>query len=348
MLARGLTVGLAAALSFASVGSGLAADADMKVVREKLAAAPPAKPASFFLFSDTQVSYRHVFTAAEPGIPKLKTPNPRDGRDIPKNVLNISHADAWAYGTNFFSLDILKSGTQDPAGTRNDVPGQTTLFGYGATEAYGLYRGTLSLNKMSGTSYFALPGVVKDVSLSFGFDANTKDTPFGPKKRDVVGGLVFSIDVPIGFLNVATHAYHEWNRNGFAVAPYRDVEFNTVPEFEIVYSIPLDSFFGGLPIKLAGFNNIVMPKGRTSSPNSVKTNLEFLSRTNLVLDVGKLIYDKPGVLDAFVGYQYWRNKFGNDQDFYPGSPAIPRGLIGAAGAGSEEKTFLAGVAIHIN
>ena len=48
--------------------------------------------------------------------------------------------------------------------------------------------------------------------------------------------------------------------------------------------------------------------------------------------MGKLIWDRPGRLDAFVGFQYWLNKFGND----------PRTV-----QGSEEKTFLAGVSIHV-
>src|SRR6476661_7226748 len=108
----------AAILSLAFAGSGLAAE--LGTGRPPLAlieAAPTAAP--IFVFADTQISYRYVFTAAEPGVPSVKSANPSDGRDIPKHVLNISHADAWPYGTNFVSLDILKSGSQDPSGTRN-------------------------------------------------------------------------------------------------------------------------------------------------------------------------------------------------------------------------------------
>jgi hypothetical protein len=310
-------------------------------------AAAQTKEAPFFVFSDTQVGYRHVFTAAEPGIPKLKTADPGDGRDIPKDVINISHANAWAYGTNFLSLDVTVSASQDPAGTRNAVPGQTTLFGYGATDAYGLYRGTLSGNKLTGTQAFVVPGLIKDVSLSYGFDASSKNTPFGPRKRFVVGGLVLSLDVPVGFLNVAIHGSKEWNRNGFAVAPYREVSFDPTPELEIVYSFPLDGLLAGLPLRIAGFNNIVMPKGRTSTPTSVPTTVEFLSRTNLVLDVGKLIWGQPGRIDAFVGFQYWRNKFGNDMAYYNRAVTPSRFSTGFAGAGAEEKTLLTGFSIHV-
>ena len=207
---------------------------------------------------------------------------------------------------------------------------------YGATEAYGLYRGTLSLNALTGTRAFAVPGIIKDVSLAYGFDASSKNTAFGPKKRDVVGGLNFSADVPAGFLNVSVHAYKEWNRNGFNLQPDRDVSFNVVPEFEIVYNFPLA--FTGLPLSLAGFNNIVLPKGRGIRDVSAfafnpPTGLEFLSRTNLVLDLGKLIYDQPNKVDVFVGFQYWLNKFGNVERYNF--------------KGTEEKSFLAGFAFHI-
>lgn len=324
---------LAATLSLAALTPAGAAD-----LGKKAPLAPVEVPSSFFLFSDTQVSYRYQFPAASPGIQIQRPDGSFRTRDIPKNILNISHADAWAYGTNFFSLDILRSGSQYPAGTTNSPGTATNPFfeDFGNTEAYGLYRGTLSLNALTGTKAFVIPGIVKDVSLSYGFDANAQNDAFGSRKRDVVGGLNFSFDVPAGFLNASVHAYKEWNRNGFNIYPNRDTSFDTVPEFEVVYNFPLA--FTGLPLSLAGFNNIVLPKGRGITDQSAfafnpKTGLEFLSRTNLVLDVGKLIYNQPNRVDVFIGFQYWLNKFGNLErvDF----------------KGTEEKSFLAGVAFHI-
>ncbi|WP_043702224.1 hypothetical protein [Methylobacterium sp. 4-46] len=309
-----------------ATGIAMLAQAQAADVPAKAPVAPAPVPDSIFLFADTQVSYRYVFPASEPGIPNRKTADPLDGRGIPKHVLNISHADAWAYGTNFFSLDILKSGSQDPSGYAFPRLGIAT--GIGATEAYGLYRGTLSGNALSSSKAFAIPGVVKDVSISFGADMNSKNTSFGSEKRLMVAGVSFAFDVPAGFMNLAVHASKEWNRNGIVPLPARDVEFQVTPEFELVYNFPLD--FTGLPLSLAGFNNVVLPKGRDGF--GAKTVTEFLSRTNLVLDVGKLIYDKPNRVNVFVGFQYWRNKFGNDQSRVPGS---------------EEKAFLAGVAFHI-
>ncbi|WP_289014290.1 hypothetical protein [uncultured Methylobacterium sp.] len=326
----------AVALSLFTVSSAIAADLKDKKASEDVV----AKEVPFFLFSDTQVSYRYQFPTVTPGVQIQQADGTFRSREAPKHILNISHADAWAYGTNFFSLDILKSGSQFPAGTTNPPGsiGAPYFADYGNTEAYGLYRGTLSLNALTNTKAFAIPGLIKDVSLSFGFDANSQNDAFGSKKRDVVGGLNFAFDVPAGFLNLSAHAYKEWNRNGFNVQPDRDQSFNTVPEFEIVYSFPLT--FTGLPLTLAGFNNIVLPKGRGIARGNLgdyafnpPRGLEFLSRTNLVLDLGKLVYDQPNKIDVFIGFQYWLNKFGNVET--------------ATFKGTEEKSFLAGVAFHV-
>lgn len=295
----------------------------------------PEAPPSFFLFSDTQFSYRYQFPTAEPGVRVRDEDSAFRSRGIPKQIYNLSHANAWAYGTNFVSLDILKSGSQDPAGTV-DGPGGFVAYGYGATEAYGLYRGTLSLNAITGTRLFTVPGLVKDMALSYGFDANTKNTAFGPRKRNVVGGLTISFDVPEGFVNMAVHAYKEWNRNDFNAYPNRDLSFDTVPEIEITYNLPLS--LAGLPLSLVGFNTIVLPKGRgVTDPAAFafnrETGVEFVSRTNLVLDLSKLVYDQPNRVDVFVGFQYWLNKFGN--------------LETATLKGTEEKSVLAGVAFHL-
>ncbi|MCJ2136958.1 hypothetical protein MKK69_23400 [Methylobacterium sp. J-026] len=334
MFRRGIAAALLPALMF---GAAHAADPGAGTSAKAPEAAAVAD-GPFFLFADTQVSYRYQFPTVSPGVQIQRADGSFVSREAPKQILNIAHADAWAYGTNFFSLDILKSGSQFPAGTTNP-PGSVAapaFFENGNTEAYGLYRGTLSLNALTGTRAFTFPGLVKDVSLAFGFDANAQNDAFGSKKRDIVGGLNFSFDVAAGFLNLSTHVYKEWNRNGFNLQPDRDQSFDAVPEFEFVYNFPLT--FTGLPLSLTGFNNIVLPKGRgvrnvADFSYNPPRGLEFLSRTNLVLDLGKLIYDQPNRVDVFIGFQYWLNKFGN--------------LETATFKGTEEKSFLAGFAFHV-
>ncbi|MGU3475798.1 hypothetical protein [Methylobacterium sp. D48H] len=306
-------------------------EASVAVAAATVMAAPPP---SFFNFSDTVVSYRFQGPSAEPGLRVQRPDGQFVGREVPKTVINLFHANAWAYGTNLLSLDILRSGSQDPAGN------QVGRFeGVGATEFYLIYRGVLSFNKVFDTQALAIPGFVKDVGLSFGADVNTKDTTFDSEKRAATFGLSFAFDVPAGFVNLKVQGYKEFSRNGFAgygpvpgfdYAHFRSVEFKMTPEFEITYTIPLP--FTGLPLSLAGFNTIVLPKGRYGRFNENDTQLEFVSQTNLVLDVGQLVAGTPNRVEVFAGFQYWHNKFGGD----------PRRTLN-----TEEKALIAGVAYHL-
>lgn len=315
-------------------------EAGVPVAAATVMAAPPP---SVFAFSDTVVSYRFQGPSAEPGLRVQRPDGQFVGREVPKNVINLFHANSWAYETNLLSLDILRSGSQDPAGNRVG-----RFEGVGATEFYLIYRGVLSLDQVFDTQALAVPGIVKDIGLSFGADVNTKDTTFDSEKRAGTFGLSFAFDVPAGFVNLKVQGYKEFSRNGLAgngpvpgnsgrdavpgfdYAHFRSVEFKMTPEFEITYTIPLP--FTGLPMSLAGFNTIVLPKGRYGTINQYDTQLEFVSQTNLVLDVGQLLADTPNRVEVFAGFQYWHNKFGGD----------PRRTLN-----TEEKALIAGVAYHL-
>src|SRR4051812_38992933 len=82
-------------------------------------------------WSDTSISYRYGTRFREPVI----------GADISKNIVNLTHASGYKYGSNFFSVDLLMSDNKDPAGA-----GSTN----GAQEAYVVYRNTFDLAKISG------------------------------------------------------------------------------------------------------------------------------------------------------------------------------------------------------
>jgi hypothetical protein len=87
--------------------TGAAARAQTDEPATSLAARQP----SFFSFSDTQVSYWHEFTGAEPGI----------AFPVSKNVVSLTHFDEWRYGTNFVNIDFLLSDNRDPR-TRGTGP----------------------------------------------------------------------------------------------------------------------------------------------------------------------------------------------------------------------------------
>lgn len=291
---------------------------------------------SYFSFSDTVVSYRFQGPSAEPGLKIKRADGREEGRDVPKNVINFFHTNVWSYGTNIISVDVLQSESQDPAGNKYG-----SFEGIGATELYLIYRGVLSPNKIFQTDMFAVPGLVKDIGLAFGADINAKNTTFNPQKRAGTFGLNFAFDVPTGFVNLKVQGYKEFSHNGFAglepgpvpgfdYSRFRSVEFKMTPEFELTYAFPLH--FMPLPLSIAGFSSIVLPKGRYGIYNEKETQLEFVSQTNLVLDIGQLINQVPNRVEGFIGFQYWHNKFGGD----------PRQTVN-----TEEKAVIAGIALHL-
>jgi hypothetical protein len=301
---------LALAAVFVMAATGLARAADVEPV---VKAAPAAVPPPFFLFQETTVGYRHEFSGTDPGVGTTA-----------KDIWNINHFDAWAYGTNFVNLDWLQSDKRDPAFCA--APAAICAPSEGALEFYGVYRGTFSFNAITHSKAFTF-GPIKDIGFSFGGDWEVENNGFVPEKKAVVAGLQFQFAVPQGFLNLNVHAYKEWNHNGLPFAVNTNVEFNTVPEFEIVWMQPLT--FTGLPLRIAGFTNIVTPKGLDGTLTRTKT--EVLSDNRLILDAGKLMFNKPNLYDAFVGYKYWNNKFGADANT----------LVGA-----REQTFYLGFAWH--
>ncbi|MCJ2068415.1 hypothetical protein MKK75_06255 [Methylobacterium sp. J-030] len=117
---------------------------------------------------------------------------------------------------------------------------------------------------------------------------------------------------------------------GFDSSHFRSVEFKMTPDCELTDTIPRP--FTGLPLARAGFNIIVLPKGRYGNLNQNPTQLEFASQTNLVLDVGQVVNGAPNRVGAFVGFQYWHNKFGGD----------PRRTHNTA-----ETALIIGLAIHL-
>lgn len=118
-------------------------------------------PLSAADWSDTFIGYRYGTQFREPGI---------DGT-VKKNIVQLGHVSGWAYGTNFFNADMLMSDRNDPTASGNS----------GANEVYVLYRGSLSLGKLTGKNLAF--GPVKDISLTAGFDFNSKDTAPATNKR---------------------------------------------------------------------------------------------------------------------------------------------------------------------
>ena len=279
----------AAAVSFAT--AGLAADLPSKKAPAQAVAAP------FFLVNSNTLSYSYQFGATAPF---------NDAGKFGKNVFSFTHFDVWAYGTNFLNIDLLKSPSVDPA-----VGG-----GSGATEIYGLFRSTLGLNQLTGTKSFSM-GMLSNVSLAFGADFNTENNDTAPAKKSLVAGLQFSFDLPYKLnLNVSPLFYKEWNHNSaYAAVDGGATEFNGTWAVETGYSVPV----ADLPLTLSGRFNVYGPKGTGSSLETAKTKTEINSEQRLTLDVGKMAYgaSRADLVNVFVAYRYWQNKFGINHSSCP-------------------------------
>lgn len=297
MFAKVLTV--AAVVAVVSGATASAADMPAKAVK-------PAAPAPFFFVNENSIGYRYEFLATNPGAGKS-----------PKHVLNFTHFDVWAYGTNFFTVDWLKAtnGSQTPAAPcDNPLSGTTGCPGF--TEIYGFFRSTFGFNQIFNTKAFSY-GPLTNVSLMVGADLNTDNTTLGSAKRSIEAGLQFSFATPYkGFLNLTPTVYKEWQHDGFGATsvfgynPSGNVEFNPTWGFEWLYVQPLP-LFSALPLTYKFFGTIHGPKG-AGEPGVPDRTTEYYLQQNLELDIGQVLLSKPGMYSVFGGYRYWKNKFGLD------------------------------------
>jgi hypothetical protein len=283
---------------------------------------PMASPAPFFFVNDNVISLSYQFTATDPGYFDAK------GSAFGKSVVNFTHFDVWGYGTNFFTIDLLKSGSKDAATPcLGPGPGCT-----GSTEIYGLFRSTLGFNELFHTKAFSF-GPLTDISFEFGADANTQNNFVAPAKRDVVAGLQFSFALPYkGHLNISPLAYKEWNHNSFLTPLFTpfgpadgNTSFDTTWDVETNYAMDLGFLPEAFPLTFSGYANFHGPKGRGGISGLVplaavaQTAVEFNSEQKLSLDVSKMAFGSnySHFFDVWVAYRYWQNKFGLDHTKSP-------------------------------
>ncbi|MCG2585269.1 outer envelope protein [Massilia sp. TS11] len=230
-------------------------------------------------WSSTAVSWRYGTQFAEPF----------NGQDIHKHILALTHADGYQYGSNYLNLDLLFSDKNDARSLGSDS---------GAREAYLVYRHTLDLGKLAGHK-LDLAGA-RGLGLTAGFDWNSKsDVGYNSRKRMLVLGPTLMWEVP-GFLNTSLLYLHESNAPSGPFAPISQVRgrytYKGHAMFNVVWGIPV----GGASWE--GYANFIGSKGRdeTGAPTGAEQNIDMA-----------LMWDMGRQWRAGVGYQYWRNKFGN-------------------------------------
>jgi len=251
-------------------------------------------------WSDTSFGYRYGTHFQEP----------YDPHDISKDIYSLTHSSGYKYGGNFFNVDMLKSENGDPA----------SGGGGNAQEVYVVYRTTLS-----GSAVFGTPlkfwGIIRDIGLTGGFDFNAKDDQFTSRVYKTYLGPQISFEVP-GFWNVAiewrTESNHDWYATsaqfgGAGCVPSDSSVCNPNVRFQDTYAIEsawmIPFAVRSLPFKFQGFINYIGEKGR--SGQGANSRPETLFETSLMYDLGSFIKHKDTVFVG-VGYQYWRNKYGND------------------------------------
>lgn len=227
-------------------------------------------------WSVNTIGYRYAPSQSEPGV----------SDKVSKNILTFTHISGDSLGSNFFTVDMLKSGANDPAAGG----------GASAQEIYAIYQRDFSLSAMTGnkTGY----GFFKDLKLVGRIDASAKNTAFAPAVRKLRIGGSAAMPLSAGFWDIGIQAYSESNHNGI-VGKY--VSFKTAPALVSAWAIPV----GGIGT-FSGFIDVIGPKGKDGF--GVETKTETLARAKFMFDV---LGPKSG-LTAGVGIEYWNNKFGNN------------------------------------
>lgn len=353
----------AAALSLAVLATGgLARAADLPVKAAKKA---PDLP--FFLVIDDRVTFSYIFNATQPGA--FTNTNGVINAKTTKQVYSFTHFDAWAYGTNFFTISMFKSDHNDPAGPCTGTGvivspaagfAATPASCAGATEIYGLFRSTFGWNEIFNTKAFTA-GPLRNISFEVGMDANTENRYFGAAKRDVVAGLQFAFDLPYkGYFNLAPLVYWEFaNHNSFSQcgagwsAPcLTDGNTSFKPTWAIETNYYMD--LGFLPpnmqyFSISGRAAWYGKKGSDAEPLPVSvangvypTKVEFNSEPiRLTFDASKAAWgDKYShFVDVWVAYRYWQNKFGNDHNLAAGCTTVIGGNRVSTGACTESSLY---------
>jgi hypothetical protein len=238
--------------------------------------------------------------------------------DIAKTTLNFTHASGDKLGGTFVSIDMYLSDKNDPIQSGSNQ---------GATEVFAVLRRGFSMNAATESKSFSFTGV-RDVNLDLGLDIGTKNNAFASHIVRPFLGPQLAFDIPGGFLNVGAYVTKEWNNNGFSHAQGANptgggVQFNTTGAVLASWGIPL----GSMPLQFAGFANVILPKGKDGFGNQTAT--EIIAQPKIVWDVAKTFTRRTGY-ELGVGYQFWMNKYGNNNDLTVNGQKVNAGSLSNA------------------
>jgi hypothetical protein len=365
----------AAALSlaaFAPTGFASAADLPVKAVKAK-----PVPDLPFFFVIDDRVTYSWMPKGTDPGAYSLQ-PNGSINGTTTKSVYSFTHFDAWAYGTNFFTISMFKSDHNDPANPCTNAGvivnpvgfGATPASCAGATEFYGLVRSTFGWNELFNTKAFSM-GPLHNISFEVGADGEAENNYLAPAKRDFVAGLQFAFDLPYkGFFNIAPLAYKEINHNAFnqcggfgGGVPGINCSIDGNTDFKTTWAVEVNYYMdlGFLPesiqyFAISGRAGWYGPKGDANGlpansgtgVNSTATKTELNSEPiRLTFDASKAFAGPKYAqfVTTWVAYRYWQNKFGLDHNAELGVCNVGTSTSYRSTNSCTESTVYAGVTV---
>jgi hypothetical protein len=218
-------------------------------------------------WSNNSMGYRFMPSTAEPDV----------SDKIIKNVFNFTHTSGDKWGTNQFSIDLLRSNAADPANGGG---------GNGAQEWIGFYKRSFSLKALTGRQDDY--GLFKDVRLNARVDAGTKNTALAPQPFKGRVGASVALPVATGSWDLGLDLYKETNHDGIKK---KFVSYDLTPALTSSWAIPIA---GG---SVEGFVDVIGPKG-----NGTRT--EVLLRTSYMYNLADT------GLRLGVGIESWRNKSG--------------------------------------
>jgi hypothetical protein len=296
-------------------------------------AAKPIPDLPLFFVNDNRLSYSFLPKGTDPGVYQLFPDGRVDGK-VAKDIYSFTHFDAWAYGTNFMNLNLLKSRGADPAnGCAAAEAGGVKIGCVGATDLYGVIRSTIGFNEVFNTKMFSW-GPLRNVSLELGADFETENTPNAPTVNLGAVGLQFQFALPYhGFFNVAPLYYKQVDHSAFAqcggplgagipgvtCTPSGNYTYTGQWAIETNYYMDL----GFLPesvryFSISGRAAVQGNKGLQKEglpynyPNNLPTATKFDSEPiRLTFDAGKAFFGpkQSHVLDLWVSYLYTLNTY---------------------------------------
>jgi hypothetical protein len=322
--------------------------------------AKPVQDLPFFLVVDDRMTFSYQFTATDPGVFSIRPNGTVDGTTA-KQVYSFTHFDVWGYGTNFFNIDLLKSDHNDPANGCGSAPVTSTNIGCaGATEVYGLFRSTFGWNEIFNTKAFSM-GPLHNISFEIGADMENENSALAPAKRDFVGGLQFTFDLPYkGYFNVSPLAYKEINHVSFdtcafGVAPSTGCSADGNTDYHTTWAVETNYYMdlGFLPesvryFAISGRAGWYGPKGNQDAP--LTTTGGTATKTELNSEPIRLTFDASKAFlgakyshfaEVWVAYRYWQNKFGLDHSLSPTCNIAP----GVSNNSCTEQSASAGITV---